>query len=204
MTGVASRMWAEQNRDDGDRRRLFECVIDARPSKRVLYPGSYVDIAPSFVFPAVTYVDVDRRTPEFFADLDGIASILGPTHPDGIEFLHADYTDDLPLADQSFDLLVSLYAGFVSEACTQYLRIGGTLLVNSSHGDAAMASIDPRYRLVGAIHARDGAYRVRTDDLETYLIPKKAVEVTPQFLHSRRRGIAYTRAPIAYLFERTT
>ena len=204
MTGVASRMWAEQNRDDGDRQRLFECVADARPSTRVLYPGSYVDIAPSFVFRSVTYVDVDRRTPAFFADLDGIRSILGPTHPDGIEFLHADYTDDLPLADQSFDLLVSLYAGFVSEACTQYLTIGGTLLVNSSHGDAAMASIDPRYRLVGAIHSRDGAYRARTDDLETYLIPKKAIDVTPELLHRQGRGIAYTRAPIAYLFERTT
>ena len=28
---------------------------------RVLYAGSYVDIAPSFVFPTVTYVDRDAR-----------------------------------------------------------------------------------------------------------------------------------------------
>ena len=203
MTGVAARMWAEQHRDDGGRRRLFEAVAGARPAASVLYPGSYVDLAPSFVFPHVTYVDFDPRTPTFFADRAGIAEILDVEDPaDRLEFIFADYTDDLPLADQHFDLLVSLYAGFVSEACTQYLRVGGTLLVNPSHGDAAMASIDPRYQLVGVVTSRDDRCRVRTEDLETYLVPTTPVELTPEYLHRRRRGIAYTRAPLAYLFER--
>jgi hypothetical protein len=195
-------MWAEQDRHDGDRQRLFECIAAARPATRVLYPGSYVDIAPSFVFPHVTYIDVDGRALRFFADRDGIAEILGPHRAAGIDFLHSDYTDHLPYPDRSFDLLVSLYAGFVSEACTRYLRVGGTLLANPSHGDVAMASIDPRYRLTGAVKVRDGAYRVVDSDLDSYLVPEKPVEVTPQFLHERRRGIAYTRAPFAYLFER--
>ena len=39
--------------------------IDA---ERALYPGSYVDLAPSFVWPSVTYVDTDRRAAQFFAD----------------------------------------------------------------------------------------------------------------------------------------
>ena len=202
MTGVAAKMWADQNRHDGDRQRLFTVIAAARPARSVLYPGSYVDIAPSAVFPQVTYVDVDKRTPAFFDDRDGIASILGADRLDSIEFLHADYTDDLPLADQSFDLLVSLYAGFVSEACTQYLRVGGTLLVNPSHGDAAMASIDPCYRLVGTVRSRDGSYSVSEADLDSYLVPKKSVEITPGLLHQRGRGISYTRAPFAYLFER--
>ena len=63
-----------------------------------------------------------------------------------VTFLAEDYRNELGLNEQSFDLLVSLYAGFISEHCTKYLRIGGSLLVNPSHGDAAMASIDPRYR----------------------------------------------------------
>ena len=110
--------------------------------------------------------------------------------------------DELGLADESFDLLASLYAGLVSEYCTRYLRVGGTLLVNSSHGDAAMASIDSRYRLAGVVTSRAGNYRVSMDGLDSYLIPKRSVEVTAELLHRTGRGIAYTRSPFAYLFQR--
>ncbi len=119
---------------------------------RVLYPGSFVDIAPSLVFPSVTYVDTDRRAEQFFADVDGASEIVAANatddRPRSFTFMARDYRDDLALTEQSFDLLVSLYAGFISEHCTNYLRIGGSLLINSSHCDAAMASIDQRYRLI--------------------------------------------------------
>ena len=119
-----------------------------------------------------------------------------------VRFIAADYTDPLPLADQEFDLLVSLYAGFVSESCTQHLRVGGTLLVNPSHGDAAMASIDARYRLAGIVRSRSGTYSVSDRDLDTHLVPKKDVVVTKEALHASGRAIAYTKSAFAYLFER--
>lgn len=199
-------MWAEQDRDRGDRWRLFRTVAAAFPAGRVLYPGSYVDIAPSFVFRDVTYVDTDDRAGRFFDDTEGVSEIVAahdgaPTNP-GITFLHGDYTTDLGLPIEGFDLLVSLYAGFVSEACTGYLRVGGVLLANPSHGDVAMASIDPRYELVGVVKARSGQYRISTARLDDHLVPKKPVDVTPELLHARRRGIAYTTAPFAYVFER--
>ena len=125
----------------------------------------------------------------------------GPADPD-ITFIHADYSSDLDLPGDHFDLLVSLYAGFVSEHCTRHLRIGGTLLVNPSHGDAAMASIDPRYELAGVVNARDGNYRVSTSSLDSYLIPKKPQPVTIETLHETGRGIGYTKSPFAYLFTR--
>jgi len=206
MTGVAERMWAEQDRHRGDRARMFGAVGRAVHAERVLYPGSYVDLAPSFVFPSVTYVDTDDRAAKFFADRVGVGTIIdrhdgAPAQRDAT-FIHADYTTDLDLPSDGFDLLVSLYAGFVSESCTGYLRVGGTLLVNPSHGDAAMASIDDRYRLVAVVKARSGEYQVSTDHLENHLVPRKPVEITPQFLHERGRGIAYVTAPFAYLFER--
>ena len=97
---------------------------------------------------------------------------------------------------------MSLYAGFISEHCTRHLRIGGTLLVNPSHGDAAMASIDPRYELAGVVISRDGDYRVDTADLDRFLIPKKPQEITVDALHASNRGIGYTTSPFAYLFTR--
>jgi len=199
-------LWIKQHQSVGDRHQLFAAVADAVQATTVLYPGSYVDLTPAFIWPSVTFVDVDRRANQFFSDPDGISGLqteFGPgPSAHAVRFLHSDYQEPLDLADNSFDLLISLYAGFVSEHCTRYLRVGGHLLVNSSHGDVAMASIDPRYRLHAVVAASHGVHRVTSTDLDTYLIPKRAIEVTREHLHQTFRGIAYTRSPFAYLFER--
>lgn len=200
------QLWEKQDQHRGDRHRLFTSVAAALDAKHVLYPGSYVDIAPSFVWPSVTYVDIDRRASQFFADEPGVQELLiehgvePAAHT--VRFIAANYADQLDLDDGEFDLLVSLYAGFVSEACTRYLRVGGSLLVNTSHGDAAMASIDPHYRLSAVVKSRSGDYRVDARDLDTYLVTKRDVDVTKETLHTTGRGIAYTKSPFAYLFER--
>ena len=200
-------LWERQDRSVGDRRPLFDVVAEATGAASALYPGSYVDIAPSFSIPDVTYVDVDRRAKRFFGDRSGVEDIVQAevgTVARSIAFVHADYTDALPLADEAFDLLISLYAGFISEHCTRHLRIGGTLLVNASHGDAAMASIDDRYELAGVVTSRDGVYRVSDDDLDRYLVPKRPAPITRDLLHELGRGIAYTTSPFAYLFRRVS
>lgn len=209
MKPATRKLWAKQNQHDGDRLRLFTAISKRVEASHVLYPGSFVDIAASFVFPAVTYVDTDRRANAFFDDTDGVAQIVADnqvSHENRtVVFVAGDYRTDLGLLEGSFDLLVSLYAGFVSEHCTRYLRPGGHLLVNPSHGDAAMAHIDDRYRLVAAITSGgpDG-YRVDTRELDTYFIPKRRQPVTVERLHQLGRGIGYTKSPFAYLFERTS
>ena len=205
MRPTTAAMWAKQDQHEGDRWRLFRAVGAAIDATTVLYPGSYVDIAPSFVFESVTYVEVDKRAPRFFADVDGVAEIIerhdGPS-PADVRFVAADYTSALDLPDDHFDLLISLYAGFVSEHCTRHLRVGGTLLVNPSHGDAALASIDERYRLAAVVSAGHGDYRVGRDDLDRHLVAKKPHEVSVEHLHRTRRGVAYTTSAFAYLFTR--
>ena len=174
----------------------------------MLYPGSYVDIAPSFVFPSVTYVDSDKRCRRFFDDVDGVREIIAghsgsPTSPE-FDFILADYTGDLGLDPGSFDLLVSLYGGFVSDSCTRYLRVGGTLLVNPSHGDAALVAIDERYELRGVITARAGTYLIHTDGLDAYLRPKSGKVPLKEQVLTDGRAVAYTKPAFAYLFERTS
>ena len=206
MNERTSRLWAKQDQHTGDRQRLFSAVGIAISASTVVYPGSYVDVAPSFVFDDVTYVDVDHRADQFFSDRDGVDELItehritGPS-PEW-RFIRADYTSDLPIPTDHSDLLVSLYAGFVSEHCTKYLRRGGHLLVNSSHGDAAMASIDPEYLLVGVVTSRGAKYTVTDRDLDGYLVPKHPVTITPESLHLSGRGVAYTKPAFAYLFQR--
>lgn len=48
-----------------------------------------------------------------------------------------------------------------------------------------------------------GQYRVRTDRLDDYLIPKRGHPPTADELHRTNRGIAYTRNASAYLFCKT-
>jgi hypothetical protein len=206
MKTRTSKLWAEQDRHPSDRHRLFSAVSTAVPSSSVLYPGSWVDIAPSFVFDDVTYVDTDHRSGQFFDDPDGVDEIIAehrqPASSTTWRFIHADYSSDLSLPDGHFDLLVSLYAGFVSEHCTRYLRPGGHLLVNSSHGDAAMASIDPAFRLVAVVQSRSGGYSVTDKDLGSYLVPKTPTTITAETLHKSGRGVAYTKPVFAYVFQR--
>ncbi len=194
-----------------DRVRLFRAVRRAVPSNpRVLYAGSYVDIAPSVWFDDVTYVDMDKRAAKWFthrADVDDLirakreqatsASGAAPTWA----FHHGDYREPLPIEHGSIDLLVSLYAGFISEHCTRYLRPGGLLLANNSHGDVSMATLDPGYRLQAVVTTAQGDYRVTTADLETYLQPKRGAAPTREELHATHRGIAYTKSPFAYVLQ---
>jgi hypothetical protein len=200
------RLWAKQDQHVGDRQRLFSAVAEAVAVETALYPGCYVDLAPSYVWPDVTYVDVDKRAKPFFGDHDGIDELIVEhgADPDrhAVQFVQADYTQDLDLPAAAFDLLISLYPGFVSEHCTRHLRVGGHLLANPSHGDVAMTSIDPRYRLSGVVVSLDGDYVTQREELGTYLVPKRDLEITVEMLHQSGRGVPYTRSPFAYLFER--
>ncbi len=198
--------WWQYRHSIGDRSGLFRALADRWPIERVLYPGSYVDLSPSTAFASVVYVDTDPRARRFFDDLDLVAGELaGRTRPGaGIEvrFLSADYTHRLDLSDDSVDLLISLFAGPVWEHCGRYLRPGGWLLANTSHGDAYLAALDPTVRLAAAVHHRDGRYQVVTDRLDRYLIPKRPERADADQIRSRGRGIAYTHTAFAYLFQR--
>lgn len=45
METRTERLWAKQDRHDGDRTRLFTAVAEALEARSVLYPGSFVDLA---------------------------------------------------------------------------------------------------------------------------------------------------------------
>ncbi|MEM9039284.1 MAG: class I SAM-dependent methyltransferase [Actinomycetota bacterium] len=195
-----------------DRVRFFGAVAEALPDVRtVLYPGSYVDIAASVWFDDVTYVDLDRRTPRFFGQHAAVGELVArkrsaigrPTEPaPTITFHHADYREPLPVDDESVDLLVSMYAGFISEHCSRSLRPGGHLVTNNSHGDASMATLDPGFALVAVVTSESGHYRVVDHDLDRFLVPKNGAPPTRDELHRTQRGIAYTTPAFAYVFRR--
>ena len=198
------RLWREQDKHEGDRQRLFTAVSEAFPANRVLYVGSFVDIAPSFVFDDVTYVDIDRRASRFFDDASTVDAIIrehraGEAH---WRFIRADYRGKLDLEPGSFDLVLSLYTGPASDTCGHFVRPGGHFLENSSHGEVALLALDERFTLEAVVTSRTGSYAVKRTELEDYLIPKRPPHPNRTEILSLGRGIAYTRSPFAYVFRR--
>ena len=184
---------------------LFRLLAKEYGISNAIYPGSYIQISPSFIFPRVVYIDSDKQAIRFFQS-DSLGEIVEgrkeyPEDPE-IIFHGMDYQRVIEDYRDRFDLLISQYAGFISGVCKPYLKPGGYLLVNNSHGDAGMASLDNDYQLVAAVHRRKGKYRLSTASLEEYFIPKKEIKVSRELLLERGKGIGYTKTAALYLFQK--
>ncbi|MGI9576892.1 MAG: hypothetical protein ACR2OH_01685 [Microthrixaceae bacterium] len=206
MLDFTRKIWQQQDKHEGNRRRLFAAVGGGLDATRVLYPGSWADVAASMVFDDVTYVDTDRRAKRFFSDRSGVDELIAAHRRDPNRavwsFLAQDYASDLDLQHEAFDLLVSLYAGPISAECTQYLCIGGFLLANDSHGDASLASLDDRYALRGAVSTQADSYLLDFDNPAEWLVAEGISRTREEILNAGQGG-GFTRSAFAYLFERT-
>jgi hypothetical protein len=189
-----------------ERADLFESLRSRFNIHSALYPGSFVHVTPSFFFPEVVYVDNDLRAKKFFEQRSSVAELISKKKAYDtdtvLHFISSDYSKPLELKEQSFDLLISQYAGFVSQECKKYLKIGGILLANNSHGDAGMAFIDDDYELIAAVYVKSGRYHITDKNLESYFFPKKQIPVTKEYLEELGKGIGYTKTANSYLFRR--
>lgn len=188
-----------------EREELFAVVGERYGVERALYPGCFVHVTPSFHIPEVCYVDTERRAAAFFAapeTAELVARRKQYAQPASYRFHHQDYREPIPEPDEAFDLLISQYAGFISQHALAHLKIGGLLLANNSHGDAGMAHLDERYAFVAAVNKRGEQYRLVETDLDSYFVPRKEIEVTPAYQEELGRGIGYKKTAAVYLFER--
>lgn len=188
-----------------ERSELFQSIAEAFKTRRGLYPGSFAHITPSFFVPEMVYVDSDQRCPKFFSDdvtLQYIAERKRYPQPASVQFYAADYAKGIPEALDSFDVLFSFYAGFISEYCTQYLRAGGILVANNSHGDAPLAYLNPNYKLISVINRRAERFSFSSDMLDSYFLTKSGKPLVKEEILETMRGPAYTKAPYAYIFQK--
>lgn len=206
MPTSPAELYRTHHIDKSDERLgLFRGLVERFGVSCALYPGSFVHVTPSFVIPHVVYVDSDRRAEAFFRDprtLELVERRREYAMPPTIGFHRSDYALPVDEADGAFDLLISQYAGFVSRACTRYLKVGGHLVANNSHGDASMARLDPRYELVAVYRRRAESYTLAFGELETYMVPKSGKEPTADELEKSARGPAFTRPVAGYVFVR--
>ena len=188
-----------------ERSELFKILSDTFYIKNGLYPGSFVHITPSFFISQMVYIDTDKRCSNFFSDrltLDYI--IRKKTYNKSLEirFHHADFTNNINERAESFDLLISLYSGFISKYCKKYLKKSGLLIVNNSHGDASLAFLDKSFKMIGVAQRRGNHFKISDKDLSTYFKTKTGKPIDMEKIKKTMRGPGFTKIAYAYIFKR--
>lgn len=205
VQGLYRQFYVDNNFERDD---LFKSLKSRFNINNALYPGSFVHITPSFFISEVAYVDSDPRAKKFFDQKSTVADMISKKKTYATDavfrFISSDYSRPLDLNEKSYDLLISQYAGFVSQACKKYLRTGGILLANNSHGDAGMAFIDDDYEFIAVVYVKGGSYYITDRNLESYFIPKKQIQVTKEYLEKLGKGIGYTKTANSYIFRRVS
>ena len=180
---------------DHDLLELFRSIGDLVQPEHVVYPGSFVHVTPSLVFPSVTYID-SLQGFQRAMEADDLHEWVGQ-HADydtssEINVLEASYKD-IPIdLHHRFDLLLSLNAGAISQECKNLLKPDGYLLVNDGHYDASRAHIDGDYQLIAALHA-DGARDI-DDELRGYFLTKRGEPLTLPMVQANEQR-SPSRAP---------
>lgn len=149
-----SRYHRDRHNDNDGLLWAFRRVAAGYGCRRALYPGSYLHITPSLVFPEVCYVDAIKNIEHSITAL-ALREYINAhkEYPEkaiirGYEQDYGEFSAELP---GSFDLLISLNSGFISQICGHFLKPGGYLLANNGHYDANRAYVAPAYRLVAAL-----------------------------------------------------
>ena len=188
-----------------ERTELFRALTETFNIQRGLYPGSFVHITPSFFIPEMVYVDTDKRCPAFYSDnvtLQYVATRKQYVQAASVQFHNADFSKEISEPQQSFDLLLSFYAGFISEYCTHYLRPQGILVANNSHGDAPLAYLNSDYQLIGVVNRKAARFKLSFDNLDTYFVTKSGKPIIKEELLKSMQGPGYTKTTYAYIFQK--
>lgn len=165
-----------------------------------------LDRGAKFRFPTTYYIDTDKKAKKFFTNEKEIIEYIErnkiydeETH---LRFYPEDYRKKFDDIIDSSDILISLYAGFISKYCKDLLKENGVLLANNSHGDASMAQLDDDFTFFGVINYKNKKYYLKTENLDEYFIPKKNIIVTKELLEKTNRGVGYTKPANYYLFRK--
>lgn len=140
MKRVVEEQYNQFYREIGfERAEIFSYIKEEFESKMVLYPGSSIHITPSFYFEHVVYIDRSDLAAAFFKERAQVEELIGGNRSykrsPHFQYLKMDFTGELGLRLESYDLLISLFSGKQIEYCHRYLKKGGLILTNSLFSD---------------------------------------------------------------------
>lgn len=174
--------------------------------KTVLYPGSYVHITPSLIFPEVIYMDTDKKANSFFTNREDIWQYINHnkeySDDHKFHFLHEDYRMANKLQQSSVDLIISEYAGFVSLYTKPFLKKKGILIAGDSHGDGTMANSDTDFKFLGVLEYNKGHYFYKNRDKGNYFTMNRNRDVDFDLIRKKMKGPKYSHNAAYYIFQK--
>eukprot|EP00794_Sanderia_malayensis_P012130 gene12130-13383_t len=177
----------------------------------VLYPGCHRHITASIIFSNVLYVDNYSKIKPFFDDdkvLEFVNKNKDYEKESVIRFKCRNFESDFGEKEQSFDLLMSLSAGIVSQSCAKYLKPGGYFFANDGHYDARMAFTDPRFKFVAVYDDTTAKFDMSEDAKVGHFFTKKGDAMTKEMVQESidvpkaRRSFKLQKETLYYLFQK--
>jgi len=183
----------------------FKLVVDNFKIRSGIYPGSYVHITPSLIISRMHYIDNDKKAIKFFTTMEEIYEYVNTnkiySEDSNITFDGISYWEK-PSINEKYDLLISLYSGFISQASKRSLKVGGILLANDSHGDATKAYLDADYEFIGVINDDEHEKTIKADHLDEYFRLKSGKDINIEKVESKMKGPKYKLNSEYYIFRR--
>ena len=196
----AIKAFTDYRQTIGDRVSLYKTVADAFQIESALYPGSHIDIMPSFVIPNVVYIDNFKGTVKFFGEMETIMAYVEKHKQydadSRIAFFEGDYRDNFDISP--VDLIISQFAGFVGQDTKRFLKKGGILLCNDSHGDATLAFCDDEFEFIGTLDSNNS---LEMENLERYFKFARDRAIDFEKVRSTMKGANYKIKAENYLFK---
>jgi len=184
----------------GNRKNIYKIVKDIFDLKSAIYPGSYIDIVPSLILEEVTYIDNFKKANTFFKQKNEIAKYIEEnkeySNPSYINFIYDDYSKVSNI--KMVDLIISQYAGFVGQETKQFLKVGGILLANDSHGDATLAYLDESYQFIATLDNNI----INFDNLEKYFSLSRKRMINLSEVNEKQKGPKYINNAQNYIFKK--
>ncbi|KLI44851.1 hypothetical protein SZ52_00680 [Brachyspira hyodysenteriae] len=186
-----------------NRAGLYKLIADKFNIKKALYPGSYIDITPSFFIEDVTYIDNFKNTDKFFKNINSIIDFINENKKYDnelkINFIYEDYRKKLEICND-FDLIISQYGGIISPYVKNFLKSNGIYLCNDSHADATITYFDNDFDLLGIINYDDLVFR--EDDKDIYFQISEKRKLDFDILNIKMKPPKYINNADNYVFKK--
>jgi hypothetical protein len=190
--------------------KAFQIVNKRFFPRRILYPGSWIHITPSLVFPYVVYVDNSSKIGKFFINSEVTGYIKKHSqykNKSRRAFYKSDYSKNFGEEKNSFDLLISLNSGFVSQDCSIFLKKHGLLLANNEHYDASLAYVDLKFKPIG-VFKNSNSLVLSEKEIMSYFLTTKEIPINYEMVKenskkspSKAKYKFKKKAPL-YLFQK--
>lgn len=190
---------------------LWQALKDKYDISRVIYPGSYIQISPSFHFDYTVYIDNDKKANKFFNQNNQTEEIQkyinkNKNEENEFKFYYQDFNKDIDEDLNSFDLMISLYAGFVTDNNLKYVKNNGYILVNNSHNDALNCYLNhkDKCKLIAVINGNGNKYKIIDSQsiLDECFIAKKPDKLKEFKKKKNMKTIAFKKSFKYYVFEK--